>query len=107
MKFILYLIKKVLQVITHYETHTDQSNAHLNELLKSNLTLQDPKSLNVVEKKNLIDYVPLHFSRPDLLELLDDNWFQKTALVSILHNSRVHFKTRNLFRFSFKDSCDY
>ena len=34
-----------------------------------------------MEKRALIDYAPLSYSKPELLDLLDDAWFQKTGFV--------------------------
>lgn len=36
---------------------------------------------NQQEKRNLMDYAPLSYSKTELLEQLDDNWFQKTGFV--------------------------
>ena len=47
--------------------------------MKNNLSIE-AKSNNQ-EKRVLIDYTTLNFSKPDLLERLSDDWFQRTATV--------------------------
>ena len=36
---------------------------------------------NQVEKRVLADYAPLSFSKQELLDQLDNNWFQRTGIV--------------------------
>lgn len=83
----------MLKVIAEYEISTGQANSHLNELLKNSLTLQESKISVGLEKKNLIDYVPLNFSRPDFLDLMDEHWFQKTAIVCVFLVLHFFFKS--------------
>ena len=82
----------MIQVLNLYESESgnqaNQKNVHLNQLLKSNLSQE-----NKAEKRVLIDLAPFNFSKADLLERLEENWFQKTAFVSFF----LLFQTMNYF----------
>ena len=68
--------KKIIKVIENYENSSDnQKNAHLVGLFK--------KNIKVEQCSELVDLCPLYFSKVELLSQLNDEWFQKTGVVSV------------------------
>ena len=91
------LLKKVVNMIKKYESeNTTSFSSELTTLLKSKLTIDSPDNNggngNGGKVPDLIDLAPLSYSKPDLLAILDDEWFQRTAtVVGIVEkkNSRI------------------
>jgi len=95
---------ELIQVLNLYESESgnqaNQKNVHLNQLLKSNLSQE-----NKAEKRVLIDLAPFNFSKADLLERLEENWFQKTAfVVSILEKKNSRWAAGHLKLFPDKNN---
>ncbi len=79
----------IIKVVREYETEINGSE--LNGASDIEKNFQEKLNLNNQEKKTIVDYVPFNFFKEDLLDRLDNNWFQRTAfVVSILEkkNSR-------------------
>lgn len=66
----------MINIINNFESKT--VNANLNELFKQQLEKEGKTKL---EKGALTDYAPLSYSNPELLNLLDDSWFQRTGFI--------------------------
>ena len=69
---------KVIAEIQKYESE-NRINSELSHLLKS--TKLDNNEANN-KLSDLIDLAPLSYSKTDLLKSLDENWFQRTGIVS-------------------------
>ena len=69
---------KVIAEVKKYESE-NKINSELSHLLKST-SLDNNESNNKLP--DLIDLAPLTYSKTDLLASLDENWFQRTGVVS-------------------------
>ena len=69
----------------------NEKNAHLVALFK--------KNIKVEESFELVDLCPLYFSKSELLDQLDDDWFQKTGIVHFFYlpNSFYPFLNIGIF----------
>jgi len=64
------------KIVKNYEANL--VNANLDEFLRKNLKIE-PKILD--EKPTLKDLTPFNFNNKELLDMMDDSWFQKTGFV--------------------------